>query len=97
KRPSENPPGDVRAATLYLAGWLRERTLVPRLIETNPAEGLLNFVVEAEGAGPGPHVILNGHTDTFPVGDRALWSADPFSGAVADGTIHGRGVADMKG
>lgn len=97
KRPSENPPGDVRAATLYLADWLREQKLAPRIIETNPAEGLLNFVVDAEGAGPGRHVILNGHTDTFPVGDRSLWSADPFSGTVADGKIHGRGVSDMKG
>ena len=97
KRPSENPPGDVRAATEYLAAWLGERGLAPRIIETKPADGLLNFVVEAAGAGPGRHVILNGHTDTFPVGDRALWSADPFSGAVADGKIHGRGVADMKG
>ena len=97
KRPSENPPGDVRAATLYLAEWLRERKLAPRIIETNPAEGLLNFVVDVAGAGPGRHVILNGHTDTFPVGDRALWSADPFSGTVADGKIHGRGVSDMKG
>lgn len=97
KRPSENPPGDVRAATEYLAAWLGERGLAPRIIETKPADGLLNFVVEAAGAGPGRHVILNGHTDTFPVGDRTLWSADPFSGAVADGKIHGRGVADMKG
>jgi succinyl-diaminopimelate desuccinylase len=97
KRPSENPPGDVRAATQYLADWLRERGFAPRIIETNPAEGLVNFVVEVDGAGPGRHVILNGHTDTFPVGDRSLWSTDPFSGVVADGKIHGRGVADMKG
>jgi succinyl-diaminopimelate desuccinylase len=97
KRPSENPPGDVRAATEYLASWLRERKLSPRLIETNPAEGLVNVVIDVAGAGPGRHVILNGHTDTFPVGDRSLWSTDPFSGTVADGKIHGRGVADMKG
>jgi acetylornithine deacetylase/succinyl-diaminopimelate desuccinylase family protein len=97
KRPSENPPGDVRAATEYLASWLRERKLSPRIIETNSAEGLLNFVVDIAGAGPGRHVVLNGHTDTFPVGDRSLWSTDPFSGTVADGKIHGRGVADMKG
>ena len=97
KCPSENPPGDVRAATEYLAAWLRERGLQPRIIETKPADGLLNFVLDAAGAGPGRHLILNGHTDTFPVGDRALWSADPFSGVVADGKIHGRGVADMKG
>lgn len=97
ERPSENPPGDVRAATVYLVDWLRERGFAPRVIETSPAEGLVNFVVDVEGNGPGRHVIFNGHTDTFPVGDRTLWNADPFSGAVADGRIHGRGVADMKG
>ena len=97
KRPSENPPGDVREATAYLAEWLRQRKLPPRVIAPRPEEGLVNFVVDVEGRGSGRHLILNGHTDTFPVGDRGLWTRDPFSGLVADGKIHGRGVADMKG
>ena len=97
KRPSENPPGDVRAATAYLVDWLRERRLAPRVIAPQPEQGLVNCVVDVEGHGPGRHLILNGHTDTFPVGDRTLWTRDPFSGLVVDGKIHGRGVADMKG
>jgi acetylornithine deacetylase/succinyl-diaminopimelate desuccinylase family protein len=97
KHPSENPPGDVREVSASLAGWLRERGLPPRVVETRPEDGLVNLLVEVEGAGPGRHVVFNGHTDTFPVGDRSLWTRDPFSGLVADGRIHGRGVADMKG
>lgn len=97
RRPSENPPGDVREVTTYLATYLRGRGLAPRVIEPRPGDGLLNVVASVDGAGPGRHLILNGHTDTFPVGDRSLWSGDPFSGLVADGRIHGRGVADMKG
>ena len=97
RRPSENPPGDVQAVTGWLAEWLTARGLAPRVIAPRPQEGLVNLVVTVDGQGPGRHVILNGHTDTFPVGDRRLWSTDPFSGRVADGKIHGRGVADMKG
>jgi succinyl-diaminopimelate desuccinylase len=97
RRPSENPPGDVREVTTCLAAYLQGRGLAPRVIEPRPADGLLNVVVSVEGAGPGRHLILNGHTDTFPIGDRSLWTRDPFSGVVADGRIHGRGVADMKG
>src|SRR5207247_2130352 len=46
--------------------------------------------------GGGRSVILNGHLDTFPVGDRNGWERDPFSGDVVDGKIYGRGVSDMK-
>ncbi len=97
KRPSENPPGDVQAVTAWLADWLTARKLPPLIIAPRPEEGLVNLVVTAEGQGPGRHVILNGHADTFPVGDRRLWHLDPFSGLVAEGRIHGRGAADMKG
>jgi acetylornithine deacetylase/succinyl-diaminopimelate desuccinylase len=39
---------------------------------------------------------VNGHTDVVPVvADR--WARDPFSPAVSDGRLYGRGSADMKG
>ena len=41
-------------------------------------------------------LILNGHIDVVPVGDRRLWSVDPFGGEVRDGRIYGRGALDMK-
>src|SRR5437762_11987194 len=53
-------------------------------------------VVAATDRGPGRSVILNGHLDTFPVGDRSGGEGDPFSGEIVDGKVFGRGVADMK-
>ena len=46
--------------------------------------------------GEGPKVLLNGHLDTVPLGDEALWPQPPLSGRVADGELWGRGSVDMK-
>ncbi len=45
----------------------------------------------------GPHFAFAGHIDVVPVGDFAKWQHDPFSGALHDGKLFGRGAADMKG
>jgi len=47
-----------------------------------------------EGA---PNLVFAGHTDVVPPGDAAKWRFDPFSGAIADGCLWGRGASDMKG
>ena len=39
---------------------------------------------------------FNGHVDVVPPGDPAGWTHLPFSGALADGMIWGRGATDMK-
>ena len=44
-----------------------------------------------------PHIVFAGHTDVVPTGDVDKWRFDPFSGAIADGMIWGRGACDMKG
>jgi acetylornithine deacetylase len=41
-------------------------------------------------------IVLSGHTDTVPV-EGQDWASDPFRAHHADGRIHGRGTADMKG
>ena len=41
-------------------------------------------------------LILCGHVDTVPLGDRGLWTVDPFGGEVVDGRLYGRGAIDMK-
>jgi acetylornithine deacetylase len=41
-------------------------------------------------------LLLNGHVDVVPVGDRAKWTVDPFGGEIAKGRIWGRGAIDMK-
>ena len=48
------------------------------------------------GGMDGPTLILQGHVDVVPPGDRARWSGDPFVPWVAGDVIHGRGACDMK-
>jgi acetylornithine deacetylase len=42
-------------------------------------------------------LLLNGHIDVVPEGERERWSSDPYSGDVKAGSLHGRGSCDMKG
>lgn len=44
----------------------------------------------------GKHLLFGGHTDVVPPGDAADWSHPPFSAAVEDGKMWGRGAVDMK-
>ncbi|PWW21948.1 carboxypeptidase PM20D1 [Geodermatophilus normandii] len=43
-----------------------------------------------------PPLVLMAHHDVVPVTGQA-WTRDPFSGAVEDGWVHGRGAVDDKG
>jgi succinyl-diaminopimelate desuccinylase len=43
-----------------------------------------------------PNFCFAGHTDVVPPGDTSLWRFDPFAARVEDGTLFGRGAADMK-
>jgi acetylornithine deacetylase len=48
------------------------------------------------GTGEGPTLLFDGHVDVVPIGDPDAWAEDPYSGALRDRRIHGRGSADMK-
>jgi acetylornithine deacetylase/succinyl-diaminopimelate desuccinylase-like protein len=48
------------------------------------------------GSRGAPRLMLMGHSDVVPVEDASEWRFPPFSGAVADGRVWGRGAADMK-
>jgi len=60
-------------------------------------EGSPNVVAVLKGHGGGKSIILNGHIDVVPEGDRTKWKHDPFSGRIEDGKMYGRGTTDMKG
>lgn len=59
--------------------------------------GRENCVGVLRGSGGGRSLIFNGHIDVVPPGELADWHRDPWGGEVADGAVHGRGAADMKG
>jgi succinyl-diaminopimelate desuccinylase len=44
----------------------------------------------------GPNFCFAGHTDVVPPGDSKLWRHDPFAAVIENGTLFGRGAADMK-
>lgn len=91
---SPNPPGDTRDAAGFITAYLKRYELPYRVIA--PQETMPNVVGSFEGGAPGRHLVLNGHIDCFPVGDGHGWTQDPWGGAIVDGKLYGRGVADMK-
>lgn len=44
-----------------------------------------NLLGRLAGSRPGKRVLLDGHIDTVPVGDRSAWSHDPFAGEIENG------------
>ena len=44
-----------------------------------------------------PLLVFAGHTDVVPSGPVEQWGSEPFTPAVRDGLLYGRGTADMKG
>ena len=91
---SRNPPGDTTAfveaveAVLDSTAGIEHRRVVGRA----PA---VNLVARVRGAGPGRRLVLNGHLDTFPIGETR-WSHHPLGADLEDGRIYGRGACDMK-
>ncbi|MFW1807883.1 succinyl-diaminopimelate desuccinylase [Acinetobacter ursingii] len=43
-----------------------------------------------------PVFCFAGHTDVVPTGDLQAWQSAPFQPEIRDGTLYGRGAADMK-
>ena len=88
-----NPPGrETRAVEIlerYLAGHGLASQRVARAAER------ANLIARLPG-GDGPAVLLLAHTDTV-LADASEWRHDPWSGALVDGEVWGRGALDMKG
>lgn len=90
---SENPPGDSTEISQFIEGYLNRFGLEVEVHES--AEKQYNLL-SRYGNGNGKTLIYCGHTDVVPAGNRAKWDFDPFSGAIKDGFLLGRGASDMK-
>lgn len=57
-----------------------------------------NLVGTYQGTGGGKSLILNGHIDVVHPGEAREWTHNgPWSGAIEDDRLYGRGACDMKG
>ena len=89
--PSLVPGGAGEGAiATCIASWLSRRGFDVEVNDVAP--GRPNVIAVADGRGPGPTRLLCGHTDT--VGVHGMGA--PFSPAVRDGRLYGRGAQDMK-
>ncbi len=89
-----NPPGNEILAAEYLADVLRGEGYDPVVLESAPTRG--NVIARFRGTGELPPLLLLGHTDVVPA-EPEHWTHPPFSGAIVDGCVWGRGALDMKG
>jgi acetylornithine deacetylase/succinyl-diaminopimelate desuccinylase-like protein len=86
--------GEARAAR-YLQEQLEEVGLETTYLEAVPGRG--NVICRLPGQDRSMDaLLLHGHVDVVPA-DAAEWTVHPFSGAVQDGYVWGRGAVDMKG
>lgn len=108
-----SPTGAERDAIELVAHWLRQGAAdrvdhweaAMADLEGDPAypgreverSAVPVVAARAAGDGPGPTVLLTGHVDTVPPGDRRHWSVDPEAETVVGDRLYGRGAADMKG
>jgi acetylornithine deacetylase/succinyl-diaminopimelate desuccinylase-like protein len=84
-----------RVAAEYVAEKLGEVGYETTYVESG-AKGRGNVFARLPGADPARGALLiHGHLDVVPA-NAAEWSVHPFSGAVQDGYVWGRGAVDMK-
>lgn len=87
-----NPPGNETLAARYLEEILQAEGFAPLMVESEPGRG--NIIARLAG-GSEETLMLLGHTDVVAV-EPEHWTHPPFSGALIDGYVWGRGALDMK-
>jgi acetylornithine deacetylase/succinyl-diaminopimelate desuccinylase-like protein len=84
-------PGEEGEVQRAVADWFTAQGLAPELSPTSGEHP--NIIVRVEN-GPGPTLLLNGHTDT--VLEAQGWTCDPWQGRRDGDRLYGLGAADMK-
>jgi succinyl-diaminopimelate desuccinylase len=92
---SQNPPGHCDHIAAYLEKLCENLGLETKKIVMDDDSRKVNLLVYY---GEGDRdIVLSGHFDTVPVGDKSLWDYPPLEVTEEDGKLFGRGTADMKG
>lgn len=85
--------GHERAISLWIEGWLQERSIPASVIDNNVVVHLRSKATNKTC------LILNGHMDTVSASAPHLWKYPPHgpeAGVVREGKIFGLGASDMK-
>ncbi|MDQ2767538.1 MAG: M20/M25/M40 family metallo-hydrolase, partial [Gemmatimonadota bacterium] len=91
-----NPPGNELATAKWLQAFLAKERIESVILDTAElGAGRANLYARLKGDGSQKAIALVHHMDVVPA-DSSMWSVPPFSGAVKDGYVWGRGALDMK-
>ncbi|MFN2399288.1 MAG: M20/M25/M40 family metallo-hydrolase [Gemmatimonadaceae bacterium] len=94
---TSSPPGNELAAAKFLQEFLRREGIDGDVLDTAElGPGRANFYARLRGTGARKAIALVHHMDVVPALPEQ-WSVDPFSGAIKEGYVWGRGALDMKG
>lgn len=94
--PSPNEPGDERAVVQVILAQMERLGLSGAEIAAKEPHRP-NLIFRLPGQRPGRTLMLCGHSDTKPPGDRLPWETDPFQPVFRNERLFGLGSSDMKG
>jgi acetylornithine deacetylase/succinyl-diaminopimelate desuccinylase-like protein len=89
-----NPPGNELRAARFFEEWFRAEGIPVEVYEFVP--GRANLIARLKGDGSRRPIILLNHMDVVS-SDPQRWRVPPFSGAMVEGYVYGRGALDTKG
>lgn len=92
----ESVTGHEKRAGEFLSALCREKGLYVEVLSQD--EGRYNLAASLYPLSlQKPNIVLLSHIDVVPAGDTTTWKYAPFSGAIAEEAVWGRGAIDVKG
>jgi len=90
-----NPPGNETRAADFFKKILDQEGIENQLFPYAPGRADLWARIPHSTSSPRRPIVLLNHMDVV-TSDASHWKAPPFSAAIVDGSIYGRGAQDMK-
>lgn len=90
-----NPPGNETAAAQYVADVLEREGIGAQVLESAPGRGNVVARLDADRRASEDALLLLSHLDVVPA-EPDRWRNPPFSGALSEGFVWGRGALDTK-
>ncbi len=89
-----NPPGNETPAAEFLKNVFDREGIPCEILASEPDRG--SFLAHLDETSRKPSLLLLSHLDVVPATEIQSWKHPPFSGALDDGWIYGRGAIDTK-